>query len=243
MGFRDLFRGAQCQTIMKMQSEHGRICGLWSSRPTQNNRPKNPSFFPGFFRSTKTRNEAGPFVPAFKTWLLVYLSEERKIIELNTNPSNLNFPFLRPVDPNDPGGWILGAKLETYFCKTWAGFGRTELSLRLSCTELCALSSGHGPRSLGFYGGPSGRIFCILGNQKWKETWKSRMNMVRFWSPELSMSANWSPKKSRKIQGFSDQKTLNVKEILIFFEMVLPHFRQGGLCSKGAFPGSRMFET
>ena len=31
--------------------------------------------------------------------------------------------------------------------------GRTELSLRLSCTEFCALSSGHGPRRRGFEGG------------------------------------------------------------------------------------------
>ena len=37
--------------------------------------------------------------------------------------------------------------------KTRVGFGRTELSLRLSCTEFCALSSGHGPRGLGFQGG------------------------------------------------------------------------------------------
>ena len=36
--------------------------------------------------------------------------------------------------------------------KNRVGFGRTELSLRLSCTELCALSSGHGPRAQGFEG-------------------------------------------------------------------------------------------
>ena len=35
---------------------------------------------------------------------------------------------------------------------TRVGFGRTELSLRLSCTEFCALSSGHGPRGRGFEG-------------------------------------------------------------------------------------------
>ena len=35
---------------------------------------------------------------------------------------------------------------------TRVGFGRTEVSLRLSCTELCALSSGHGPRGRGFEG-------------------------------------------------------------------------------------------
>ena len=35
---------------------------------------------------------------------------------------------------------------------TRVGFGRMEASLRLSCTELCALSSGHGPRGRGFEG-------------------------------------------------------------------------------------------
>ena len=35
---------------------------------------------------------------------------------------------------------------------TRVGFGRTELSLMLSCTEFCALSSGHGPRGQGFEG-------------------------------------------------------------------------------------------
>ena len=38
------------------------------------------------------------------------------------------------------------------FEKTRVGFGRTELSLMLSCTECCALSSGHGPRDLDFQG-------------------------------------------------------------------------------------------
>ena len=45
---------------------------------------------------------------------------------------------------------------------TRVGFGRTELSLRLSCTEFCALSSGHGPRGEGFYGGSSGADLCIF---------------------------------------------------------------------------------
>ena len=39
------------------------------------------------------------------------------------------------------------------FEKTRVGFGRAELSLRLSCTEFCALSSGHGPRGRGFEAG------------------------------------------------------------------------------------------
>ena len=42
--------------------------------------------------------------------------------------------------------------MEPYFEKTRVGFGRTELSLRLSCAEFCALSSGHGPRGRGFEG-------------------------------------------------------------------------------------------
>ena len=33
---------------------------------------------------------------------------------------------------------------------TRVGFGRTEVSLMLSYTEFCALSSGHGPREKGF---------------------------------------------------------------------------------------------
>ena len=56
--------------------------------------------------------------------------------------------------------------LKSIFEKTRVGFGRTELSLRLSCTEFCALSSGHGPKGLGFYGGPSGEIFYIIGGSK-----------------------------------------------------------------------------
>ena len=44
-------------------------------------------------------------------------------------------------------------QFEKYFAKIRVGFGRMELSLRLSCTESCALSSGHGPRGRGFEGG------------------------------------------------------------------------------------------
>ena len=47
----------------------------------------------------------------------------------------------------------MGRNWKRIFEKTRVGFGRTELSLRLSCTEFCALSSGHGPRGLGFEGG------------------------------------------------------------------------------------------
>ena len=54
---------------------------------------------------------------------------------------------------------------KSIFEKTRVGFGSPELSLRLSCTEFCALSSGHGPRDLCFYGGSPGADFCILGGQ------------------------------------------------------------------------------
>ena len=47
---------------------------------------------------------------------------------------------------------LLGRNRDRIFEKTRVGFGRTELSLRLSCTEFCALSSGHGPRGQGFEG-------------------------------------------------------------------------------------------
>ena len=36
--------------------------------------------------------------------------------------------------------------------RTRVGFARTELSLRLSCTEFCALSSGHGHSGQGLKG-------------------------------------------------------------------------------------------
>ena len=43
-------------------------------------------------------------------------------------------------------------KMKSILMITRVGFGRAELSLRLSCTEFCALSSGHGPRGRGFEG-------------------------------------------------------------------------------------------
>ena len=43
------------------------------------------------------------------------------------------------------GGQVTNFK--SIFEKTRVGFGRTELSLMLSYTEFCALSSGHGPRN------------------------------------------------------------------------------------------------
>ena len=57
-----------------------------------------------------------------------------------------------------------GQNRKRIFEKTRVGFGRTELSLRLSCTEFCAPSSGHGPRGEGFYGGSSRvEFFIFLG--------------------------------------------------------------------------------
>ena len=57
-----------------------------------------------------------------------------------------------------------GVKIGSAFLKkTGVGFGRTELSLRAIGTTFCALSSGHGPRGLGFQGGEEGVDFCIFG--------------------------------------------------------------------------------
>ena len=74
----------------------------------------------------------------------------------------MGFSFYTASKPPTPsGGWISGlvlggtggVKIGTVFLKkTRVGFGRTELSLRLSCTEFHALSSGHGPRGQGFEG-------------------------------------------------------------------------------------------
>ena len=55
-----------------------------------------------------------------------------------------------------------GQNWKRIFEKTRVGFGRTELSLRLFCTEFCALSSGYAPRREGFHGGSSGADFCIF---------------------------------------------------------------------------------
>ena len=52
------------------------------------------------------------------------------------------------------------------FEKTRVGFGRAELSLRLSCTELCALSSGHGPSVKGFQAGSSRVDFHVFQGVK-----------------------------------------------------------------------------
>ena len=49
---------------------------------------------------------------------------------------------------------------------TRVGFGRTELPLMLSCTEFCALSSGHGPRGNGFEGFSKTLDFHDCGGSK-----------------------------------------------------------------------------
>ena len=60
-----------------------------------------------------------------------------------------------------------GQNWESIFEKTRVGFGRTELSLPFCCTVFCALSSGHGPRVLGFQGGSSWVDFHVFqGCQK-----------------------------------------------------------------------------
>ena len=55
--------------------------------------------------------------------------------------------------PTNKNGLNFSVKTATVFLKkTRVGFGRTELWLRLFCTEFCALSSGRGPRGQGFEG-------------------------------------------------------------------------------------------
>ena len=87
--------------------------------------------------------------------------------ESNTKRTNEDFPFLRPVNPNGPRGWILGGSKSDQiwnriFEKTRVGFRSPELSLRLSCTEFSALQSGRGPGAKGFPGGSPGADFCIF---------------------------------------------------------------------------------
>ena len=60
------------------------------------------------------------------------------------------------------GGTGGGQNWKRIFEKTRVGFGRTELSLRLSCTEFSALSSGHGLRGLGLQGGSFGVDFHVF---------------------------------------------------------------------------------
>ena len=57
---------------------------------------------------------------------------------------------------------------------TRVGFGRTELSLMLSCTQVCALSSGHGPRGRGFEGGGETLDFHDFWGSKMGKNMKMR---------------------------------------------------------------------
>ena len=82
--------------------------------------------------------------------------------------------LLSPLGVDSWGGFGQyrgGQNWNRVFEKTRVGFGSPELSLRLSCTELSALQSGHGPRGKGFHGGSPGAdfcifAFCILGGSK-----------------------------------------------------------------------------
>ena len=78
-------------------------------------------------------------------------------------------PGKAPLEQRPP--WVKIDKIGKVFLKKpRVGFGSLELSLRLSCTEFCPLSSGHGPRGEGFYGGSLGGDFCILwGSQMEKD--------------------------------------------------------------------------
>ena len=66
--------------------------------------------------------------------------------------------------------------------KTRFGFGSTELSLRLSCTEFCALSSGHGPRGKGFEGGGESLDFHdFFGGSKMGKNMKIQNEHGQIW--------------------------------------------------------------
>ena len=62
--------------------------------------------------------------------------------------------------------------MKSIFEKTRVGFGRTELSLMLSYTEFCALSSGHGPRGSGFEGGEETLDFHYFWGSKMQKNMK-----------------------------------------------------------------------
>ena len=84
----------------------------------------------------------------------------------------MGFSFYPAGGPPTPSGGSVfwggfgrywgGQNWDRIFEKTRVGFGRTELSSMLSCTEFCALSSGHGPRDLGFQGGSLRWIFYVF---------------------------------------------------------------------------------
>ena len=81
------------------------------------------------------------------------------------------------------GGWVKSDKFgKVFFAKTRVGFGRTELSLMLSCTEFCALSSEHGPRGRGFEGGGETLDFCeFLWGSKIEKIMKMQSAFGQIW--------------------------------------------------------------
>ena len=82
--------------------------------------------------------------------------------------------------------------MKSILIKTRVGFGRTELSLRLSCTEFCALSSGHGPRGRGFEGGGETLDFhdFFLGSKMEKKNMKMQDE-----HGQISISGALDPRK------------------------------------------------
>ena len=79
-------------------------------------------------------------------------------------------------------GRYWGGNCKRIFETTGVGFGRTELSIRLSCTECCALSSGHGPRGLGFQRAEEGVDFHVFraGQQSTKKKNLNKTNKNNF---------------------------------------------------------------
>ena len=70
-------------------------------------------------------------------------------------------PGKPPLEHRPP--WVKIDKIGKAILKTTrVGFGSPELLLRLSCTELSALSSGHGPKEKGFKGGSLGGMFVFF---------------------------------------------------------------------------------
>ena len=79
------------------------------------------------------------------------------------------------------GGGSKVTKLERCFATTGVGFGRTELSLMLSCTEFCALSSGHGPRGRGFEGFSKTLNYHDFGESKTEKNMKMQDEHGLIW--------------------------------------------------------------
>ena len=127
----------------------------------------------GFWPS-KSSYGARPFVPALKTCLLVYQSEERKItigpacIRITYKSVQFEFSFPPTGKSKCPEGVNFGdgqnrQNSESIFEKTRVGFG--------SPYRIFHSTIWHGPRGKGFHGGSPGAdfcifVFCILGGVK-----------------------------------------------------------------------------